>query len=120
MHPLFSSGCSDFPDMYDEAEARLIFGSHPLSTTRSTFIFCFKPALVDMTSLNLIQTLLLHCCPRIYLSRIGLLLVLALFAEDAGTPADLRYVPSASLHSPLLALLPLKDKLLNPCPFVLG
>lgn len=44
-------------------------------------------------------SLLLHCCPRIYLSRNGLLLVLALFAEDAGT-ADLRYVPSAAHFSP--------------------
>lgn len=63
---------------------------------------------MNMTSLNLIQTLLPHCCPRIYYSQRGLLLVLALVAEDAGPSADLRYVLSASLYSLLLALFAVK------------
>jgi len=70
--------------MYDEVEAQLIFDSHPLSTTRSAGIFDSSPCRSNMTLLNLIQTLLLHCCPRIYLSRSGLLPVLVLFAEGAG------------------------------------
>lgn len=93
MHPVVSFGCSDVPDVYDEAEARLIFGSH-LSTT-----YILIQARVGRHDVAESYSLLLHCCPRIYLSRSGLLLVLALFAEDAGT-ADLRYVPSAAHFSP--------------------
>jgi hypothetical protein len=91
MHPVVSSGCSDFPDMYDEAAARLIFGSY----LSNNLYFDSSPRHDVAES----YSLLLHCCPRIYLSRNGLLLVLALFAEDAGT-ADLRYVPSAAHFSP--------------------